>query len=321
MTGHVLAFSVKEGTGIISGSNGQRYTFAASEWNAKQSPSPGMYVDFEVDGRAALSIYPLPEGASAGDSAQAEPAVRNRLMDATDRDQNLEPHRSAVTDAPLTQADKERVRSDEVRRAAEQKYRDEVRQQLRDERHWSDSQGFTGGREMAKPEIWPRVLAMLKLEPGIVQEIASDPRSTKQGLIVLVLAETVSSLLAFPLIPIFVPLLFVGIVINAGTLCLTSRLFSKQVPEYRKWLRALMFATAPLAVGIIPILGSVVGAIYYVVIEIVVARDLARVTLGRAGLIVALPVLIMGVVGAVLFFLLAAAATALLTGLLESLQW
>ena len=75
MRGHVLDFSVKRSSGIISGSDGQRYAFTADDWNADQNPSSGMHVDFDADGREAKSIYvlpvaPAPEGAVAAPSSR-----------------------------------------------------------------------------------------------------------------------------------------------------------------------------------------------------------------------------------------------------------
>ena len=134
---------------------------------------------------------------------------------------NLKPeHRPTVTERagqPQLRRTGQRVRSDEVRRCGAEVSRRSPPATPETNDTGAILRALQGRREMAKPGIWPRVLAMLKLEPGIVQEIASDPRSTKQGLIVLGSQRPVSSLLAFPLIPIFVPLLFVGIVINAGT--------------------------------------------------------------------------------------------------------
>ena len=220
---------------------------------------------------------------------------------AADRRQDPEPGPSASVETYLTEAEKERIRSEEIRLAQERKYRDEVRKQLRSERRSSEFRGSIGQRalDVLKLELWPRVLAMLKFKPGIVQEIASDPNSTKQGAIVLVAAQATSSIFSFLLIPIAVPAAFVVIAAAAGLLCLTSRLFSKQVPAYQEWLRALMFATAPRAIGLVPILGDVAGNIYTLVLMVFVTRNLARVSTEVAAVIVLLPLLSLGAITAV----------------------
>ena len=52
MKGRILRYSV-DGTGAISGDDGQRYQFVASDWKLPDYPTQGMYVDFDVDdGRA-----------------------------------------------------------------------------------------------------------------------------------------------------------------------------------------------------------------------------------------------------------------------------
>jgi len=57
MKGQVLEFSVQSNSGIISGSDGQRYKFTGAEWKAEQPPARGMSVDFEAEGGEAKAIY------------------------------------------------------------------------------------------------------------------------------------------------------------------------------------------------------------------------------------------------------------------------
>ena len=53
MKGRILRYSV-DGTGVISGDDGQRYQFAAADWHMADYPTAGMYVDFDVqDGKAS----------------------------------------------------------------------------------------------------------------------------------------------------------------------------------------------------------------------------------------------------------------------------
>ena len=80
MRGHVLDFSVKRSSGVISGSDGQRYTFTVDDWNADSDPSPGVHVDFEADGQEAKSIYVLQESASATPGAAAGTSFADRVL-------------------------------------------------------------------------------------------------------------------------------------------------------------------------------------------------------------------------------------------------
>ena len=58
MKGRVLAFSIQQGNGVISGDDGKRYKFLASSWNSDRNPVQGMRADFEVSPHGeALAIY------------------------------------------------------------------------------------------------------------------------------------------------------------------------------------------------------------------------------------------------------------------------
>ena len=59
--GRVLAFDEEEGTGVISGDNGNRYSFIIQEWRPQSPPQPGMHVDFVPDDHEAMDIYELSE--------------------------------------------------------------------------------------------------------------------------------------------------------------------------------------------------------------------------------------------------------------------
>jgi len=57
MKGQILEYSVQANTGIISGSDGNRYEFSGSEWKGSSVPVRGMSVDFETDGNHAKGVY------------------------------------------------------------------------------------------------------------------------------------------------------------------------------------------------------------------------------------------------------------------------
>ena len=65
MKGRVLNYSVQENGGIISGDDGNRYTFVGGQWREQALPIQGSYVDFQVDQDTdhAISIY-LARGAT-----------------------------------------------------------------------------------------------------------------------------------------------------------------------------------------------------------------------------------------------------------------
>lgn len=58
MKGTLLDYSVQQNSGLISGEDGGRYTFAGAEWKGAQLPAIGQRVDFEVANGSASSVYP-----------------------------------------------------------------------------------------------------------------------------------------------------------------------------------------------------------------------------------------------------------------------
>lgn len=57
MKGKVLDFSLAQSEGVISGDDGNRYTFQGKEWKSQAHPSAGARVDFEVEGKLAIGVY------------------------------------------------------------------------------------------------------------------------------------------------------------------------------------------------------------------------------------------------------------------------
>ncbi len=59
MKGTVLDFSIQSNSGVISGDDNQRYTFAGQEWNDNAHPARGIRVDFAVDDSTgqAVAVY------------------------------------------------------------------------------------------------------------------------------------------------------------------------------------------------------------------------------------------------------------------------
>lgn len=69
MRGKVLAYQDLEGTGVISGDDGRRYTFVRGDLqNGVRTVRSGAEVDFEVSDDRATSIYLMGSGSAAADS-------------------------------------------------------------------------------------------------------------------------------------------------------------------------------------------------------------------------------------------------------------
>lgn len=67
MRGRVLGFDAVNGTGMISGDDGNRYSVGRIDLQGgAKSLIPGGTVDFEANGVTAISVYPLPGSVDVG---------------------------------------------------------------------------------------------------------------------------------------------------------------------------------------------------------------------------------------------------------------
>ena len=69
MQGRILRFSVRDG-GIISGDDGQRYSFEGSAWNETGTPAAGQRVDFDAQNGQALDIVLVPSTTATGSKSK-----------------------------------------------------------------------------------------------------------------------------------------------------------------------------------------------------------------------------------------------------------
>lgn len=75
MKGQVLDFSVQSNSGIISGSDGSRYTFVGAEWKDDRVPARGMSVDFEANGSQATAVYRVAGASGTGSESKNKVAA------------------------------------------------------------------------------------------------------------------------------------------------------------------------------------------------------------------------------------------------------
>lgn len=57
MKGKILDYSVQENKGIISGDDGNRYSFENIDWKSSELPQINQTVDFEIEAHSAKNIY------------------------------------------------------------------------------------------------------------------------------------------------------------------------------------------------------------------------------------------------------------------------
>ena len=59
MKGKILDYNIQESKGVISGDDGQRYSFENKDWKASELPKVNQIVDFGVDENQAKSVYAI----------------------------------------------------------------------------------------------------------------------------------------------------------------------------------------------------------------------------------------------------------------------
>jgi hypothetical protein len=170
--------------------------------------------------------------------------------------------------------------------------------------------------------IWARVQRAIRLEPGVYSEIGGDQKATGEALVVAIGASLISGLGS--ILPGgaefgFGPWIFggvvgvpIGLAIGTGILWLVSRLFGAR-GEYIHLFRGLGYASAPQALGFVPLIG-IVGSIWSLVLAIRAVRETQSVSDGQAIAIVLIPV----VISVILFVLIAAAAFVAFLGFADS---
>ena len=146
--------------------------------------------------------------------------------------------------------------------------------------------------------MWDRVKRVLQFDSGIFREVALDNGATGQACIVFTLAIVLGNIWVLPVTVIIWPLGFAGLAMMAGIFLLVSRQFADGgadidqndspehrtdgVPGYSGWLRAILFASAPMAFGVIPLFGTLIGGVFNVILQVVAIRDVARIPTGAA---------------------------------------
>lgn len=98
----------------------------------------------------------------------------------------------------------------------------------------------------------------------------------------------------------------IGLFIWTGIIFLVGRLFKGQA-GYMQLLRGMGFASAPFALGIIPIIGGIVGIVYSLIVQIRAVREINRVSDGSAAATVLIPFGVLFLLGILVFAAIVAA--------------
>ncbi len=130
--------------------------------------------------------------------------------------------------------------------------------------------------------VWERLQDALTLKAAVFKEIGADPNGITQGFVVAAVAGAVGGIFTGPLLAVTIPLQLTLVAALAGVSSLVVRLVSQRVPPYSAWLSAALFATAPSALGIIPMVGLYAAGVYTMILEVVAIRGLAGVSAASA---------------------------------------
>ena len=134
------------------------------------------------------------------------------------------------------------------------------------------------------PSLLKRTLAVLSLERGTFEAIASDRGATRQAFAVFVIACSLAGGRPdSPWVLLNWTVALVPFTIQIVLFRLAARLLVAEVPPYQHWFRAMLFATAPwVLLGAVPVVGTTMGTLYVWVVQVVAIRELCRTSTVRA---------------------------------------
>lgn len=181
---------------------------------------------------------------------------------------------AAGQDDGLSDEERARIRDEELQAFQERAYRRQVRP------------------ETSGSSFWNRIARAFRGKPDVFSEVAADPGATRQAVLVLAASLGLSSIWTTVLLLAIIPLGLAWALIKAGLVCLAARLFTEAPPPYVQLFRALGFASAPNAIGVVPLLGSSVAFIYVMVLDVIAIREVCRISTIQAVFTFALAVVV-----------------------------
>jgi len=142
-----------------------------------------------------------------------------------------------------------------------------------------------------------RMLRAAKLDANLYEEVEHDPNATMQAGAVVLIASFLSGLglLFFTgvggLFRGILQALIGWVIWSFITYFVGTRLFGGKA-DMGEMLRVLGFAYTPMALGIIPVIGSIVGFVWWIVAAVVATRQGLDVTTGKA-----IGTIVVGIIG------------------------
>ena len=128
-----------------------------------------------------------------------------------------------------------------------------------------------------------RVKRVFNFETDVYPEVAADGQAALEAIVVIAVSSLLfGSITSMALFFIVIPLSLVQTAVSAGLVSIAAKLFNPESPGFAPWFRALGFAEAPLALGLIPVVGSFVGLLYWIATGIAAIHRVARLPVGLA---------------------------------------
>ncbi|NND85274.1 MAG: hypothetical protein HKN46_09025 [Acidimicrobiia bacterium] len=175
-----------------------------------------------------------------------------------------------------------------------------------------------------------RVLAIVKLDVNAYREVDQEEGLTGQALIVAIVAALVGGLGGFySSTAVFGEEVMtqtvggwltsaligtpIGLAIGAAFLLLFGKMFGGQA-DFMGLFRSLGFASAPNALGFIPVIGGLAG-LWTIVCGVVAVRESHGISTGQAVIVVLIPLIVIGILVALLAVLVGVALFSAFSGL------
>ena len=141
-----------------------------------------------------------------------------------------------------------------------------------------------------------RIERVVKLDKSVFKEIRDDKNALGQALVVLLVAAILGSIWSIiSTLGVFLVIIVIaapiGWVIWTGILHIIAKLFGGKA-TYTGYLKVMGYAEAPMALGVIPIVGSMVGGLWSLVLAVYATKDAQEISMGKAIAVIMIPVAI-----------------------------
>ena len=124
-----------------------------------------------------------------------------------------------------------------------------------------------------------RIGRVFSFDTSVYEEVAAAP----QAVIVIAVAAMLSGSLTTLFLFIFVvPGALFFVAVHAFLVMMITRLFGGRAASFVEWYRAIGFAQAPLAIGLVPLVGWVVAPLYCAAAQVAAISRVARISAGFA---------------------------------------